>query len=1635
MDPRRFSDFGTSFLDKAPHLVGQFLAPAQPLINSSLKRCARNLFIVILTLAPALAFTPLTSDATAQVILRNREDDKNQEAEIERLMKDSLIQKEQSVFMPAPREILRPLFQADRAIKENDMTRAVSLLGEVLSNSTQDDYLVPVPGQEGLSMSLRMRAQRVLGSLPEKDRELYRLKYGVQAKQLLERAIEKSDFESVSRVMQRFFFTDAGFDAAMLLGHHHLDEGRPIAAANCFNRITSSREGRAIHDPEVSVLLATCWMLGDSPDRATKALTELKRRTDPNTIEFMGRRIRLFEQPDQATEWLTNLIGNTPLKNVEFVNLWVMNGGNPQRNARSGTGFPLISPRWSVPIMNEPDLENSASSRLKELIHLQSAPVPSVQPLAVGDTIVMRSFDQMIGVDFQTGKRLWVYPPPDFTTKIPGAPIKPRKMSVTPMTERLWMDSIYGQACSDGQRIFVVPQPGFSDKATRMASKKSDKILHRTMNELKAIDIERQSAHLWEVGGVTGLDEPKLAKSFFLGAPLIVGKELYVVAQRESEIVLYVLDSETGRLNWEQMLGTTETSLAINKDRHRRLAGATPSFSNGILVCSTGTGALVGVDVSSRSLLWGYQYTSPGKKQVQPISINRKSNSDPLSGLWRDSTITIAQGRVIFTPIDSQDLICVDLQNGFPVWDSVGGKTAKSPRGESLFVACVENNNAILVGETNVRAVSLRNGETDWIIELEELGRPSGRGYANRGYYFFPTTAKKMVQVNLNLGSIVKTTDTGSVLGNLVCYRGEVISHGVDRLRTFPQDEPNQILVNMAEESGTMTPKLLAIKSQLQLQAGFKEDALDSIEAAYKESPNQSFGSLLQDLLLQLMREDFKVGSKRAEPYKEQLLSDRKYEYLAAKVDGLIEIGQPNEALEILLGLVDPVTDLSQVQSEYILFAGSSLDKKTPPNLGKKQTVSSNKIRLDTWVTSQIEFILTKLEFKEKQTLVKKLNLLFAQADDLNPLERFEILRSFPIRLIAAETRIELVEQLMDQGHLLQATLIVRTLDEMDLDKLDETVQSTFLPRQLPNPPTPKWNFNSATVKEIEFKNSPGLTPHNIRLLHCDSPLYEKYQFRFFGQTGELLIRDANGQPIHRFLTRIGNEDAASDYNTFTFGRISIKDNLAVMDIGNEIVAMDLLKLKEGQNPTLWHKVISGGARDHSPYTASSAWGEIDLQEVGNSYETRVFVSPANIQTICYVDSTVVVAVDTLTGKELWRRGGILPSSILFGDARNIICWNESKRLARVFSRADGHIVSENKLAEELGTIWQAYETKVLVSTLRPASDQGNVLTAKEQGKERSKSKRKKKKPYIKMSKTLGLFDLVNNRLVWEHEYPARDEERMVRATLGCRVGQNRLAILEPNKDLKFINVQTGEVEFSTPIKISKSEADGMDGIAVLKILDRYLLHLEFSSCNSRVSVTDELEYIYINYSQKTWDGGLFCIDPNTGANLWNNYVRFTNLQLGVNHPYHSPIYVMLRKITDDSDGDRKAKTQALAVDIKTGMLVSNTTSKATSGYQAQLDFRADPSGQKMEMLYDESRVVFQFGIEKHLPPAPLAHLRVKNTLPKEFRETATQNLDAKLLALEKEKQLKRAVEAQKLLPQRRAEEKRRLELEKSGSF
>ncbi len=925
---------------------------------------------------------------------------------------------ESSVFVPAPREILRPLMRAQLAIEKGEFDRAVALLGEILSDSTSEDFLVRLPESDGLAISLRNRAQQLLASIDQRDRRSYELRFGVQAKQLLNQAVAERDFEKMSQVMRRFFYTPAVYDAAMLIGHYHLDEGHPVAAAFCFQRVVDTEAARRVHDPEASVLLAACWVLADANDKAKTVLNELKSRLPNGRMKYGGKSVEIFGQQQDPLIWLAGLMGDTPLGKNRVVQQWLLYGGNVQRNAQSGKGFPLFKPKWSVPTLNNPNMERLVKEKLDELIYSDSTTIPAVHPIAIGDTIVMRSFDKMIGVDFKTGKREWVYPPWDtesFFENDATLDLESRQaINKGPIVQRMMRDSVFGQITSDGKRIFAVPAPGFaSGQYARLVLQGGMLIAHplsmRTYNEIKAVDIQRQGAFLWEVGGQSGLNEPKLAKTFFLGPPLPHDGALYAVCEQNGEAKLVVLDPESGKLLWSQQLANIESIGKASSNRDRRLNGATPSYSDGLMICPTGARSLVAVDISTRSLLWGYQYGSNQNNSDGRVIPDRTSGANFDDGLWRNSIVTIADGCVLFTPVDLHEMICLDLLTGRAKWSDENGRPRIGiPRGDSLFLAGVEDGQAILVGLNQVRSINLQSSKEIWSVDISDFGRVSGQGYSSGGHYYLPTTGKQLLKIELQGGNIVKTIATNGIIGNLISHQGAIISHGVDHLTAFPQDEPSRQIVENAELRGDLTPEHLSIKAQLQMHEGNLAGAVESISGAYQQAPDPGNQSLLLDLVIDLVRADYKNGMPYAETFAEELMQMRSSDYLAAQIDGRIATNDMVGALNLILEITTKHRDLFEAESFLERDATHEVAKTDFAN------GSTINIRFDRWLTGRIAHIFEISNHETNILNMKAISRFVETSSQIPPVQRHDLFRMISLNRVSPAIRLDLANALRD---------------------------------------------------------------------------------------------------------------------------------------------------------------------------------------------------------------------------------------------------------------------------------------------------------------------------------------------------------------------------------------------------------------------------------------------------------------------------------------------------------------------------------------------------------------------------------------------------------------------------------------------
>src|SRR5208283_2289183 len=83
---------------------------------------------------------------------------------------------------------------------------------------------------------------------------------------------------------------------------------------------------------------------------------------------------------------------------------------------------------------------------------------------------------------------------------------------------------------------------------------------------------------------------------------------------------------------------------------------------------------------------------------------------------WLDSSVTIANGRVLLTSYETDALHCLTLADGKPAWPAKP-RVDRGEHGEQIdhcYVACVHKGLVVLVGRETIDAVKLEDGSKAW---------------------------------------------------------------------------------------------------------------------------------------------------------------------------------------------------------------------------------------------------------------------------------------------------------------------------------------------------------------------------------------------------------------------------------------------------------------------------------------------------------------------------------------------------------------------------------------------------------------------------------------------------------------------------------------------------------------------------------------------------------------------------------------------------------------------------------------------------------------------------------------------------------------------------------------------------------
>jgi tetratricopeptide (TPR) repeat protein len=401
---------------------------------------------------------------------------------------------------------------------------------------------------------------------------------------------------------------------------------------------------------------------------------------------------------------------------------------------------------------------------------------------------------------------------------------------------------------------------------------------------------------------------------------------LYVVTESHNQINLLALEAETGKLLWKQGIAFADEAFEVDQDRYPLACPI--AFGDGVLVCPTQTGLLVGVEAMTGMLLWSYCYSEELYQNDNRGWRDRFRKSWGTPGF--PSVPKIHGNSVVLLPRQSNEIHCIDLRTGRRLW--------KTPREDGEYIGAITGKLVFVVGERYCRGLDLESGEEHWNARF---GTPAGQGIFAGGRYLLPLDSGRIATIELKTGREIGlsgwrnskqlahrapvdltelTTRAGLPAnplpdgwrtGNLIPAGDQILACGPKGLIAFPQTGEllhRKIRNQLVSAPGDVSTRLLA--AELQLNLGHLPAARNNLENVLAAKDPHSFRPHGEFLLRELLFRQLETEPDFALPILDELdalvssPADRG-RFLMRKAEYQMRIGNPEGALASAHALIE----------------------------------------------------------------------------------------------------------------------------------------------------------------------------------------------------------------------------------------------------------------------------------------------------------------------------------------------------------------------------------------------------------------------------------------------------------------------------------------------------------------------------------------------------------------------------------------------------------------------------------------------------------------------------------------------------------------------------------------------------------
>ncbi|MFO0942645.1 MAG: PQQ-binding-like beta-propeller repeat protein [Pirellulales bacterium] len=1480
----------------------------------------------------------------------------------------------QDIFLQTPRALQRLLNEGKSAIAEGRYSDGVAALGAILQDDGdtlpedlrgQDFFLRPGNGE--VVQSVKGRAVEELNQLPEEGRKNLEIQFGVKARQLLDQAIAQRDMSKIANIARKFVHTDAGYDAMLLESQYKLTNGYPLAAASILRSLLSYPAARNRLGVGLAESAVVCWLQVDNSQRALATLEQAAKDFPGESLTIRGQQIAL-ENKDAIVKALQNELSKRAFN--RSASSWLVTGGSPSRNATNQVSLPLPNEEWVFDIHSSRP-EGMALQEAEEVERKNGRlMIPRFDLRMIGDTVVSRSNDStIVGINLQTGLFTWQRP-----TSATVAPLKetdwmPGDSQLSKeLKNRIWGSNAFGRISCDNQRCFHVVQKPIDLEEVRGLGVG---LKYASTTRLECVSLYGGKI-VWSLGGADS-DEPSLATAFFLGPPLPYAGQLYSLIEINGQIELIVLDPATGRLQWRQQLATSPQQ--IEYDQFRQSHGLMPSISDDIIVCPTGSGGIVAIDLLTHTFRWGINFgPTQNRGSTQFGGGFGMIDYEPLDRGWFDEGLIIENGMVAFTPPESDWLICYDLLTG--------EELMRRSRASAAYVAGIFDGGVILVNGNSVQSLergkdisalrratapdpnrqtgrprseprlAINSSLVRWETNFPERMTLVGRGIWQDGFLMLPLSGGRIIQVELKTGKIVDSTTVSKPLGNLYVHKDTMLSVGPTSITAFYTRERLQATV---AERLTANPKdnwAMNHQAQLLLAEKKTKQAFQLLMDSYTSHPDDvETQFFLIDAMLAGLQEDFGYFSQYAQQLDAIVLPEipQRVRYLQLLAKGLIDKEDYFGAFKRLWEIMS--------ERRVALIQGVQVTSSQVP-------ISSNhSVDLDAWFSVELGRLFEKCSPDQQAQIRSWVDAEFSKLNATVVTVRRQMLRHMLHLPAAEQLNLDLAKSLLEltSGSGNDQVRIEQTNAEQLLKVLigskNAELQATAR-RMLYDVPQSDANLpRMGDVKDGVWPTGmlqPNVDGSGDAFYNIGRPV-EVVGDRFgrpslsIANLDRLIFTDVNGKTVDH----LGYRPATGDIGSTSYMRLEVQGGLILIETASELIAIDYYRRNDQNQTILWRFSLEQAAPREQlrPRNLDQTLSALGIQNNKRLSEERAFVQVGPLMgnaKIVQLGSSIV-GLDPYSGKKIWSREGYNSDAKLVGEigSNTLSIVNPVKGQTELIDVRDGKLTGNNSyLVEEMS---QRY---------------------KEKGK-------KKWESWFSSGKWLVDYAEEANSEVRLRVWSPQDEKLMFdsRFPNTTRVSQSqrdKIAIAVPTGQLQLVDLLNEQVtKFDVPVE------QELDRISLMKFANHLVV---ISSVQSVINRTA------IGQNELLAAGHIYCIDANTKQLAWSEPGRLYNLAIPVSQPRNSPYFVAIR-----SNVGSKFATVVL-LDLRTGKIAQTIDGpKLEQGIHFSMELR--PNNHEIALMVGDKNYRFRATNEAP-PPEPIINYGFQNQRETQLKRDPTSLFD-----------------------------------------